>query len=318
MIQAQRLGPVLVPRPQHAKFNAGMVRDGDIVHMLYRWAEAPRKDDKGFPLYTQDFVSYARLDIEGRLLEDRDDRPFLSLPPNAQGKPVYTQDPRIVPFEGEFLLFYSVWDLSACRVGIARTKDFRTVEPIGVVPNGNWDKDAFIFPERFDGKIAYMHRVEPDIQIDYFESFEELVDEASWQNYAAVKHERVVLKGEQPWENQKVGGGVPPIRTELGWLLLYHGVADDRVPFCYRAGAAILDAAHPSKVLYRLPYPILEPTEEYEHRGDVPEVVFPQGAYRRDNWLYVSYGGADKVVGLCRFDYNELLDELKNYPVSAS
>ena len=128
-------------------------------------------------------------------------------------------------------------------------------------------------------------------------------------------HEKVIMKSEYEWENKKIGGSVPPIKTSEGWLFIYHGVADDREPFCYRAGAALLDLENPSKVIARLPYPILEPTEDYEVAGDVPNVVFPVGAYIHEGYVYISYGGADKVVALCRFKYDELMEEFRKNPI---
>ena len=314
MINVERLGVVLQPKEGHAKFNAGMVREGDTVHMVYRWSKGIHSSqNEGFHVagYTQDFVSYAKLDMEQNVVFDADEEGLIKLP-LKDGKDVWTQDPRIVPFEDEYILFFSVWDNIVCRVGIARTKDFKSVEMIGVIPTNQWDKDAFILPERVNGKIVYIHRIEPEIQIDYFDSFEDMLDPAYWEDYANKAHDKVVITSEFDWENKKVGGSIPPIKTELGWLFIYHGVADDRVPFCYRAGAAVLELENPSKVVARLPYPILEPTEDYEVKGDVDNVVFPQGLYIEDGYVYISYGGADKVVAMCRFKYDELMDELKN------
>lgn len=285
MIQIERLGVVLAPRDErHAKFNAGMVRQGDRVHMLYRWAQTNPPGVDGKVQYVQDYIAYARLDPEGRLLEDAD-RPFIApfSPDNTAG----CQDPRIVEFEGAYYIFFCSWNLDICRVSIARTKDFSELEHLGTIPTTVWDKDAFILPERVHGKIVYIHRIEPEIQIDYFNTFEEMFEPAYWKDYGSRAGERMAMKGEYPWENLKVGGSIPPIRTPYGWLLIYHGVADDRVPFCYRAGAALLDAENPSRVVARLPYPLIEPTAEYELHGDVDNVVFPQGAYMHEGWLYL-------------------------------
>jgi predicted GH43/DUF377 family glycosyl hydrolase len=91
---------------------------------------------------------------------------------------------------------------------------------------------------------------------------------------------------------------------------------DDAVrPFVYRAGAALLDLENPSKVIARLPYPILEPEEPYELVGDVNNVVFPVGGYVYQGDLYVSYGGADRVVALATVPLAELLEELGKHPV---
>lgn len=318
MLSVERLGVLLAPRDkEHAKFNAGMVKQGDIVHMLYRWSRSTEiwTGEKTGVLYAEDYVSYAQLTPEGKLLSDRDEEGFIKYYIENPKTPIYAQDPRIVEFEGEYIIFFARYDLKSCRVGMARTKDFRRIEPIGIIPTRDWDKDAFILPERINGKIVYIHRIEPNIQIDYFDTFEDMLDSDYWDHYEEKIHEQVVIKSEYPWENKKVGGSVPPIKTPEGWLFFYHGVANDREPFCYRVGAALLDLENPSKVIARLPYPILEPTEDYERVGDVNEVVFPVGAYIHNGYIYMSYGGADKVVALCRLRYDELMEELKAHSV---
>lgn len=312
MLNVERLGVVLRPREGFAKFNAGMIRIGEKVQMLYRWAEGIFDEKGNLTGYRQDYIARAELDLDGRLLKDYDS-PFIA--PYDEYNSAGCQDPRIVEFEGEYYIFYTSYNLQYARVGISRTRDFNTVTHLGTVPCNDWDKDAFILPERINGKIVFIHRIEPAIQIDCFDSFEDMFDKNYWMNYGNKYHENMVIKGEYPWESRKVGGSVPPIKTELGWLFIYHGVADDREPFCYRAGVAVLDLNNPSKVVSRLPYPFLEPVMDYEVKGDVNNVVFPQGAYMNDGWLYISYGAADKYVAMARVRYDELMDELKRYMV---
>ena len=84
----------------------------------------------------------------------------------------------------------------------------------------------------------------------------------------------LLLKPEQDWENLKIGTGPSPIKTEKGWLLIYHGVSIDRV---YCIGAALLDLKDPRKVIGRTKHPILKPVEQYEKLGDVNNVVYPAG-----------------------------------------
>ena len=115
------------------------------------------------------------------------------------------------------------------------------------------------------------------------------------------------MKSEQPWEARKIGAGPPPVRTDKGWLLIYHGVDEDRV---YRAGAALLDLEEPWKVIARTPEPILEPEEEYELVGDVPNVVFPEGAVVIGDELLVFYGAADKVCCVATAPLEEFIEHL--------
>jgi predicted GH43/DUF377 family glycosyl hydrolase len=82
----------------------------------------------------------------------------------------------------------------------------------------------------------------------------------------------------------------------------------------YRTGVALLDLEDPARVIARAPHPILEPETEYEKVGDVPNVVFPQGALVRDGQLYIYYGAADKVCCLA----TARLDALVDHVLSAS
>jgi len=356
MLKLHRLGIALQPAdPQPytvAKFNAGMTLAGDVVHMVYRYAEwwsAPSTGLRaGFDPATQsnyavDEARYARLTPTGAVLFDSN-RALLA--PSEPWDISGCQDARVIPFEGAYYLIYCGWDKDAApagqdraRVGIARTTDFITAEKLGFVDHYTWDKDAYIFPERIGGKIAFVHRVSPNIQIDYFDSFEALLDLRNWADYEEQVEAATVLRAVFSWECGKVGGSVPPILTEDGWLFIYHAVEvfperlldwreaafllRDREkaaqfyatrPFIYRAGAVLLDAQNPSRVIARLPYPILEPEEDYELYGDVGNVVFPVGGYVYDGDLYISYGGADRCVALAKTPLAELLAELRRYP----
>lgn len=325
MVKLQRLGVVLEPEWKElrtfAKFNAGMILDGDIVHMLYRYSVWKASYNPNIESnYAIDDIRYARLTPEGKLIYESN-KPLIShsLAWDYSG----CQDARIIPFEGAYYLFYCGWDKdiaqpgkSRPRVCVARTYDFETCEKLGVINNFVHDKDAFIFPERIRGKIAYVHRVAPNIQIEYFDSFEEMLDPKSWEDYRERVEASTVMRAAFPWECGKVGGSVPPIKTDKGWLFIYHAVEvfPDK-PFVYCAGVALLDLENPSKIIARLPYPILEPEEEYELIGDVNNVVFPVGGYLYNDDLYVSYGGADRCVALAKVNFNELLEELERFPV---
>ncbi len=312
MVKFEKLGMILKPVDRlHAKFNTGALLLGDKVHLLYRWAEIPEQTGGFGPKYLQNYVAYAQMTPEGKLLRD-DDKPVFER--THQWEKVGLEDPRIFRLDGVNYISYTAWDGKQARVAIAYANDdFSEIKKLGIIPAKKFDKDAFFFPERINGKIAYVHRFEPNIQIDYFDDVEDLFDEDYWNSYDPEHGESVAMRGIFDWENLKIGGSVPPIRTELGWLFVYHGVGNDRQPFCYRGGIALLDEKNPNKVIARLPYPVLEPTEDYEIHGDVDNVVFPCGGYLYNGYLYLVYGGADKVTALARCKYDELMAELKNY-----
>jgi predicted GH43/DUF377 family glycosyl hydrolase len=114
---------------------------------------------------------------------------------------------------------------------------------------------------------------------------------------------------EGTWE-EKVGGSTPPLKTDEGWLVLYHGVENGGQGF-YRVGVALLDLNDPTKVKSRLKDWIMEPEHDYETEGFYNGCVFPTGNMILDDKLYVYYGAADKYVGLATCSVSELLKMLK-------
>lgn len=309
MIKFEKLGIVMRPLKDQfgsfARFNPGIWLKDGIVHMLYRATNSDIKDGANYISY----IGYAKLDTSTHILYDSNERViYPTLPEEIKG----CEDPRIVEFEGSFYVFYTAYDGITARVAIAKTEDFIEYKKLGVIKHFTWDKDAFIFPERINGMIAFLHRISPNIQLDYFESFDELLSINKWADYKNKIETSTIMKSEYFWENQKIGGSVPPIKTEMGWLLLYHAV-DDK--FVYRGSIALLDLENPSKVIARIPYPLLEPKEEYEVFGDVNNVVFPEGAYIYEGELFIYYGAADKYIAVAKIEVEQLLAELIKYPV---
>ena len=107
------------------------------------------------------------------------------------------------------------------------------------------------------------------------------------------------------WE-EKIGGSTPPLKTDKGWLVLYHGVENGGCGY-YRVGAMMLDLNDPTKVLGRTKDWILEPEFSYEIDGFYKGCVFPTGNVIVGDTLYVYYGGADKYVGVATANVDELV-----------
>lgn len=308
MIKFKKIGIIMRPQKDQfgsfARFNPGVHLKDGIVHMLYR---ASNSDIKDVDHYISS-IGYAKLDLETDILYDSNKKViYPTLPEESKG----CEDPRIVEFENSFYVFYTAYDGETARVAIAKTDNFVDYIKLGVIRCICWDKDAFIFPERIGGKIAYLHRIEPNIQIDYFGSFEKLISEDSWENYEKKIAGSTIMERKYIWENKKIGGSVPPIKTEKGWLLLYHAVDDNLI---YRGSMALLNLINPSKVIARIPYPMLEPEEDYEVYGDVGNVVFPEGGYIYKDELFIYYGAADKYIALAKIGIHQLFDELEKYP----
>ncbi len=300
-------GPVLEPIPEHswesgAVFNPGVIREGDVVHMLYRAVEGENYST----------IGYAKLDLDGKVME-RSNKPVIR--PELNIEKHGCEDPRIVKFNNRYLIFYSAFDgqfperAENVRVVLAETTDFQVYQKIGMVGPDIQDKDAMIFSEMINGKITYLHRIVPNIQLAMFDDLEHFMkpEPDYWTNHMKDLDKYTVMCRQFEWEAKKIGAGPPPIRTEAGWLLIYHGVDKDHV---YRAGAALLDEKNPYKVIARLPYTILEPETDYERFGDVDMVVFPEGIVQIDDELQIYYGAGDKVIGLARGSLSHLIEEL--------
>jgi len=122
-------------------------------------------------------------------------------------------------------------------------------------------------------------------------------------------HQIIMRPRPNSWDSTRIGAAGPPMKTEHGWLFTYHGY-DDKHRYCL--GAALLDVKNPSRVIARLRDPILEPEENWEINGDVPNVVFSCGAVEVNNIYYVYYGGADRVIAVATIPTVELLNLLNS------
>lgn len=293
--------PIISPRTDQdweldGTFNPGAVEAGGAIHLLYRAADANRVSRLG----------YART-LNGTDIAFRSSDPVLE--PSAEWEEFGCEDPRITPFDGTFYVTYTAFSRRGPRIALASTKDFLHFEKYGLVGPDCNDKNCVLFPERINGKVAMLHRLESKVQIAYFESFEAFNDSTKfWNEYMRHFNDYEVIRPKFTWEEWKVGVGPPPIKTERGWLLIYHGVSIERI---YRVGTILLDLDEPTRILARMKAPILEPQMEFEKRGVVPNVVFPNGAVIHDGQLLTYYGGADKVCCVASAPIDEFLDELE-------
>ena len=120
------------------------------------------------------------------------------------------------------------------------------------------------------------------------------------------------------WDAGKIGLSPPPIRTEYGWLILYHGVRMTPAGCIYRLGVALMDLENPERVIRRSPEWIFGPETEYEHIGDVGDVVFPCGVTVNEETqeLRLYYGAADTTIAVATGNITEIVDYLRNSDTS--
>jgi predicted GH43/DUF377 family glycosyl hydrolase len=221
------------------------------------------------------------------------------------------EDPRITQVGDEYLIVYTGFSQAGPLVCLARTRDFRTFERAGVMMPPE-DKDAALFPVRFDGRWALIHRPAPSMRG---------VGTHIWVSFSPdLRHwgdARILLPAREGgwWDANKVGLGPPPLLTDRGWLVCYHGVRVTASSSLYRLGLALLDRDDPTTVLARGDEWIFGPHEPYERSGDVPDVVFSCGWVLRDDGdtLHLYYGAADSVVCVAEASLTALLEHLERH-----
>ena len=121
---------------------------------------------------------------------------------------------------------------------------------------------------------------------------------------------RVVLRrGCTRWASTKIGP-TPPVRTDKGWLEIYHGVLDTFSGFRYCIGACLLDLEQPEKVLGVMKSYLLAPETEYELNGVIPNVVFTTGCVVEpaSRELRIYYGASDTSIGLATGNVDEIVE----------
>ena len=277
--------PILVPIPGHdwesrTVFNCGVAQTDDAVVLLYR-AQGTADDVSRLGLaVSTDGVTFARLD-----------RPVFE-PGNAT-ETYGVEDPRLTTIGDEHHMLYTAWSPSGIQVAMATTRNFFTWRRRGIVIPGPDNKDAALFPEKVGGRYVMFHRIPPAIWLAYSD------DLLHWGDYRKIMDPRP-----GNWDDLKLGAGGPPLRTDQGWLCIYHGVSQDRV---YRLGVALLDLDDPSRVIGWPTDFILEPEEPWELEGDVPNVVFTCGTAVIDGRAHVYYGGADRVIAVATAPIDDLV-----------
>ena len=294
MLQRFKQNPILEPIESHPweskmVFNTAAIYLDKKVHLLYRASDANNISTIGYASSKDGFH-----------IDERIETPVLS--PQSEEDCYGCEDPRITKIEEQLHITYTAYgripgmDGSKTRISMRLPQIGLTSISIGDFLNHTWNfskriyplqgvenKDCVIFPEKFGGKYVIYHRVSPYIWICYSD------DLVHWYDH------NILMGPQQKWELFKIGAGAPPLKTEKGWLFIFHGVSSSLV---YCPSFAFIDLEDPSKIIYRHPKPILEPVMKYEKEGIVPNVVFVEGVVIKDETVFVYYGGADTVIGV--------------------
>ena len=339
MVKVNKLGVILEKTSlvfeNEGVLNPAVIKEGEAVHIFYRAVSKGNHSTIGYCV------------LNGPLLVDkRLESPLIG--PEFDYESHGIEDPRIVKIDDVYYLTYTAYDGINALGCLATSKDLVHFEKIGViVPQITynefirltqtkgliknkyyrmnqhegvlekdldkmllWDKNVVFFPRRINGKLCFIHRIKPGIQIvSGIDSLDDLTPEF-WEDYLIHLDENILMDPKFDHERNYIGGGCPPIETEAGWLMVYHGVHESVNGYVYCACVTLLDLEDPKKEIARLPYGLFQPDQEWELKGYVRNVCFPSGAAVFDDTLYIYYGAADERIACASVSIKELLNEL--------
>ncbi|MHC4547359.1 MAG: glycoside hydrolase family 130 protein [Planctomycetota bacterium] len=289
--------PILTPRdvpyPVATVHNAGATRHGGRYLLLFRshlhngrsvLGLAESEDGYRFRVRPEPFLVPAREGVFGTYEE------------------YGVEDARICTLDEEHLITYSAYSRHGVRIGLARTRDFESVERVALISQADM-RNVVIFPAKFGGRYARLDRphggIAPwSIWISYS------LDLVHWGDARVV-----MTPAPYHWDCSKIGPGATPLRTDRGWMHIYHGVFDTMAGAVYRLGVALHDLEDPARVLGVHDKWILQPEESWELTGYVDNVVFTCGAVPEDDGtVKIYWGGADKVMCVGTAHLDELAD----------
>jgi len=326
--------PIVVPGlydwRMAAVFNPGVLLDDDGRFYMYERAAGQLR-----PFHC--YIGMLDSDDGVHFTHVRDTPVFT--PAMAGSKYGSVQDPRVVRIEGVYYMTYAfrpyAWNCDPTGLGVpestqaeypgfnGKPEENMTRSGIAVSPDRvRWehkfwptpaecdDRDVILFPEKIAGQFALLRRPlqfvgprygtdNPGIWICFSRDLE---------HWTAPE---LIAKPLYTWEDGRIGGSTPPLRTPQGWLVLYHGVEHQHPPtrrVVYRLGAMLLDLDDPRKVLARTKRFIMEPETYYEKFGlYIPNVIFPTGNVVKDGLLHLYYGVCDTAIALATVPLDELV-----------
>lgn len=252
-------------------------------------------------------VAFSR---DGLSIDRFGETPFL---PASRYETFGIEDPRLAKLDDRFYFTYVAVSEHGVATALGSTTDFRSFERHGIIFYPE-NKDVILFPERIGGQYVCLHRPNPNAHFCRPEVWTaRSPDLLHWGSHARL------LGNEVGWATAKVGGGTPPVRTDRGWLSLFHGHIEPRRPGDvgqYVAAALLLNLEDPRRIDGLSRRPVMKPEADFERSGFLPDIVFPTALVTRGDELDVYYGAADTATGVARFSLDELLSTVE--PVSTA
>jgi predicted GH43/DUF377 family glycosyl hydrolase len=282
-----------IPYPVQTVHNAGAVKHNGKYIMLFRSHLDTGRSIIGIAESRDGFNFTARPEP---FMTPSKESPF------AEYEAFGVEDPRITYLEGSYYITYSAYSAHGVRIGLAKTQDFESVERVALITQADY-RNTVLFPKKINGRYVKLDRPHSDIN-----------PWSIWISYSPdLRHwgdSRLIMKPvPYHWDQTKIGPGAPPIRTDKGWLNIYHGVFPTMAGHVYRLGVALHKLDDPAEILGVGDRWILQPEDPWEVVGYVHNVVFTCGAVPEDDGtLKLYWGGADTVMCAGTAVINELVD----------
>ncbi|WP_437399520.1 glycoside hydrolase family 130 protein [Flagellimonas lutimaris] len=267
----------------------------------------PKLDNSDARVITYDGEQYLTTISHLRILFSTDGVTFkesMEFPP-IFGQGTYEsygiEDCRVSQMGDTYYLTYTMVSSNGVGVGMKTTNDWKNFKSHGMILSPH-NKDCAIFEQTIKGKYYAFHRPSsPELGGNYM-WIAESMDGIHWGNHKCLARTRP-----NRFDSARLGAGAAPIKTEKGWLAIYHG-ADHHHRYCL--GALLLDLEDPSKVISRSETPIMEPEETYEKVGFFGEVIFTNGHVIDGDDIHMYYGASDEHVALATLSISEILKTL--------
>lgn len=205
------------------------------------------------------------------------------------------EDPRISKIGDTYYIVYvgmSRFGHFGDRLRYAITLDFEHFEDKGLLMPQLEQRTSGFLPGKINDEFILFHRPMPNLWMSRSK------DLKSW-------HDSLCILETKPgsWYENKLGIGAPPLETEYGWLLFWHGKNNRRE---YALGIMLLDKDDPAKIIKFQEEPILTCEMPFEKNGFVNNVIYTNGVVRFQDKYFVYYGCCDRCLAVATIEVSTI------------
>lgn len=286
-----------VPAAAKGVYNSGCIKTREGKYVMLCRVETPSMKQFIWPADSKNGVNFKLRPEPIRISDDQDFKEYTA--------GMY-YDPRVTEIEGKYYVVFACHSRHSCRLGLLESPDLVEFKWKGFISETD-NRNGVLFPEKINDLYCRLDRPNTGDGTAYM-----------WISYSPdLIHwgqSKALALPESEWGWKKNGSGAVPIKTDKGWLTIYHAVnIQCAAQYVYHLGVMLLDLKDPSKIIARAKAPILSPTADYELNGLAYGVVFTCGAVVEDNnEVKIYYGGADTVQCLATAKLEDLIDACFN------